>query len=67
MQDFPSSLKIALVQGTPILFDKKATVRKAAEQILEAGAAGAQLIVFSGILHSMLSIRTDFRFYRRGA
>lgn len=46
MQDFPSSLKIALVQGTPILFDKKATVRKAAEQILEAGAAGAQLIVF---------------------
>lgn len=46
MKDLNSSLSVALIQGTPVLFDKKATTEKAVKQILEAGASGAQLIVF---------------------
>jgi nitrilase len=39
-------VKAAVVQAAPILFDREATVAKACRLIAEAGAAGAQLVLF---------------------
>lgn len=46
MKDLQKTLRAAIVQASPVLFDKKATIDKTVAQILEAGAKGAQLIVF---------------------
>lgn len=46
MKLLEKNCRIALVQGTPVLFDRKATIDKVVEQIREAGKKGAQLIVF---------------------
>lgn len=39
-------LRVAAVQAAPAFLDREATVRKACDLILEAGAAGARFIVF---------------------
>lgn len=46
MKDLNGRLRVALIQGAPVMFDKKATTEKAADEILTAGEKGAQLIVF---------------------
>lgn len=40
------SFKVAAVQATPIYLDKQATTQKACRLIVEAGAEGAELVVF---------------------
>ena len=46
MKDIRKHLKVALVQATPVMFDKDATIDKVCRQIREAGSNGAELIVF---------------------
>jgi nitrilase len=41
-----SSVKVAVVQASPVLFDREATVEKACRLIREAAAQNAQLILF---------------------
>ena len=40
------SIKVAVVQAAPILFDREATVAKACQLIHEAAGQGAQLVLF---------------------
>ena len=46
MKDLQKKLRVALVQATPVMFNKDATINKVCAQIREAGANGAELIVF---------------------
>ena len=46
MKDLQKKLRVALVQATPVMFNKDATIDKVCVQIREAGAHGAELIVF---------------------
>ena len=46
MKDLASSLRAAIVQASPVMFDKKATTEKCVKLIKEAGENGAELIVF---------------------
>ena len=46
MKDVSHKLRVALVQATPVMFNKDATIDKVCAQIREAGANGAELIVF---------------------
>jgi len=46
MKDLSKQLRVALVQATPVMFDKDATIDKVCRQIREAGENGAELIVF---------------------
>ncbi len=46
MKKLVDTCKIALVQAGPVMFDKDATIEKACREIEEAGAHGAELIVF---------------------
>lgn len=46
MKDLNRKLRVALVQATPVMFDKNATIDKVCAQIREAGENGAALIVF---------------------
>lgn len=46
MKDLAKNCRIALVQGSPVLFNKAATVDKVVSEILAAGEQGADLIVF---------------------
>ncbi|NLU24053.1 MAG: carbon-nitrogen hydrolase family protein [Clostridiales bacterium] len=46
MKDLQKNLRVALVQATPVLFNKDATIAKVCGQIAEAGKNGAELIVF---------------------
>ena len=46
MKSLIKNCKIALVQGSPVMFDKTATIDKAVTQISEAGKNGAEIIVF---------------------
>ena len=46
MKLLEKTCRAALVQGTPVLFDREATIEKVVEQIQEAAANGARLIVF---------------------
>ena len=46
MKDLQKKLRVALVQATPVMFNKDATIDKVCAQIREAGAHGAELIVF---------------------
>lgn len=46
MKDLQKKLRVALVQATPVMFDKDATIDKVCAQIREAGQNGAELIVF---------------------
>jgi nitrilase len=41
-----STLKIAVIQATPVLFDREATVDKTVDLISRAARAGAELIIF---------------------
>jgi len=41
-----SSVKVAVVQAAPVLFDREATVEKARRLIREAAAQKVQLILF---------------------
>lgn len=46
MKDLLKTCKVAVVQATPVLFNKEKTIAKAAALIQEAGNNGANLIVF---------------------
>ena len=46
MKNLKKNLRAALVQASPIMFDKRATTEKVIRQIHEAGQNGAELIVF---------------------
>lgn len=46
MKNLQKQLRAAIVQAAPVLFDKKATLKKVVRQIQEAAANGAELIVF---------------------
>ena len=46
MKDLQKKLRVALVQATPVMFNKDATIDKVCAQIREAGQNGAELIVF---------------------
>ncbi|WP_330369324.1 nitrilase-related carbon-nitrogen hydrolase [Metaclostridioides mangenotii] len=46
MEDLLKSCRVAVVQASPILFDKTATIFKVIEKINEAGSKGANIIVF---------------------
>ncbi len=46
MRNLKKKLRAAIVQASPILFDKEATTSHAVELIEEAGQQGAELIVF---------------------
>ena len=46
MKDLQKKLRMALVQATPVMFNKDATINKVCAQIREAGENGAELIVF---------------------
>ena len=46
MKNLKKQLRAAIVQASPALFDKKATIDKVVRQIMEAGQNGAELIVF---------------------
>lgn len=46
MGDHPSSVRVAVVQAAPVLFEREATVDKAVHLALEAAAQGARLILF---------------------
>ena len=41
------AVKVAIVQTSPVFFDREATVGKACAKIEEAAREGAQIIVFS--------------------
>lgn len=46
MRNLQKTLRAAIVQASPVMFNKKATLQKVACQIKAAGQQGAQLIVF---------------------
>ena len=46
MTNSHTSVKVAVVQAAPVLFDREATVNKACQLIHEAAAQGAQLVLF---------------------
>ena len=46
MADHPTSVKVAVVQAAPVLFDREATIRKSIELLASAAEQGAQLILF---------------------
>ncbi|RVU55629.1 carbon-nitrogen hydrolase family protein [Anaerosphaera multitolerans] len=46
MKSLEDSCKVAVVQASPILFNKEATIDKTIELIEEAGSGGADLIIF---------------------
>ena len=46
MSDDAKTVKAAVVQAAPILFDREATVRKASQLIQEAADQGAELLLF---------------------
>jgi nitrilase len=46
LEDLLKSCRVAVVQASPILFDKTATIFKVIEKINEAGSKGANIIVF---------------------
>lgn len=46
MKDLKPTCRVAVVQASPVLFDKDATIAKAVRLTGEAAAQGAQLIVF---------------------
>lgn len=54
--------RLALVQAEPILFDKTACVQKAIDYIKEAGAQGAELIVFPELFIPGYPIGMNFGF-----
>ena len=46
MKILKKNLRVAVVQASPVMFDKDATLDKVVSQIAEAGRHGAELIVF---------------------
>ena len=46
MKILKKNLRVAVVQASPVMFDKDATLDKVVSQIAEAGTHGAELIVF---------------------
>ena len=58
MKNLKKQLRAAIVQASPVLFDKKATIDKVVRQIMEAHR-------LPGIAHPLLSLRTDLWLHRR--
>ena len=46
MADAPKSVKVAVIQAAPVLFDREATLDKACRLAVEAQAKGARLMLF---------------------
>jgi len=46
MRNNHSSVKVAVVQAAPVLFEREATVEKACQLIYEAAAESAQFVLF---------------------
>jgi nitrilase len=46
MHDSPSTVKVAVVQASPVLFERDATIEKVARLAAEAGTQGARLVLF---------------------
>ena len=46
MQDLKEKCRLALVQASPVMFDKTASLNKALEWIDKAAKQGAELVVF---------------------
>lgn len=46
MKDLKKNCKVALIQASPVLFNKNATIDKVVQEILKAGKQGADVIVF---------------------
>ena len=46
MADHPSSVKVAVVQAAPVLFDREATITKCIALLASAAEQGAQLVLF---------------------
>jgi nitrilase len=46
MENYPESVRVAVVQAAPVLFDRAATVSKASQLIQEAAQGGAELVLF---------------------
>ena len=61
MRELKSTCRVAVVQATPVMFDKSKCLEKALRLIDESADNGAELIVF----HPRLSLRHDLRLHRR--
>ena len=46
MAETYSTVRVAVVQSAPVLFDRESTTRKAVRLIQETAAKGAQMVVF---------------------
>ncbi|MFC1996731.1 carbon-nitrogen hydrolase family protein [Chloroflexota bacterium] len=46
MSDHPKTVKVAVVQAAPVLFDREATVAKACKRIQEAADEGVEVVLF---------------------
>lgn len=63
MKDLKSICKIAVVQATPIMFDKDKCLEKVISIIEECASNGAEFVVFSRTIYSRLSLWYEFWFY----
>ena len=50
MLDLEKNCRVAVVQCSPVMFDKDATLAKCINLIKQAGAGGAQLIVLPELI-----------------
>ena len=50
MKDLQKKLRVALVQATPVMFNKDATIDKVCAQIREAGETGAEPVSYTHLL-----------------
>ena len=62
MRDLKNTCRAALVQAEPVLFDAAASLEKALQYIREAGAQGAELIVFPELFIPGYPIGMNFGF-----
>ena len=62
MKDINSICKVALVQAEPVLFDKKASLKKALDYIEQAASQNPNLIVFPELFIPGYPIGMNFGF-----
>lgn len=65
MLDLEKNCRVAVVQCSPVMFDKDATLAKCINLIKQAGAGGAQLIVLPELIIPCYPYGMTFGFYRR--